>query len=264
MMAHPSELNVLPCIWMEAGVIGYKLCDRDLQCDGCPFEAMMKLPFPEIPDAAERTFHAERAAETPVDRTPEHLIDAFFSPFADLTFPQNRSYTTGHLWIKEEEVKTVVIGMDHVAAGLIGPVTGVVLPRKDSHVKQHAPCCWILHDQTALSLFSPLTGSVAAINGDLTESPELVFTDPYDSGWILRIRAENSRRTIPERSSAEHRKSVQAELQGLREELSASVNRRPPIGQTLLDGGSKVDSIIALVGAKAFFDLVARRLLPKQ
>jgi len=264
MMAHPSELNMLPCIWMEAGVIGYKLCDRDLQCDGCPFDAMMKPPFPENPDAAGRAFHGGPAAEARVDHTPEHLVDAFFAPFTDLTFPEDRSYTAGHLWMKEEEALTVVIGMDHIAAGLIGPVTGVVLPRKESHVTRQAPCCWILHDQTALTFFSPFTGSVAAINSALNESPELVSTDPYGSGWILRIQAENSRRTIPDRSSAEHRQSVQAELQRLREGLFSSLNRRPPIGKTLLDGGSNVDSVIALVGAKAFFDLVARCLLPKQ
>lgn len=51
----PPPAGALPCVWMSAGLVAYKLCDRNFECEGCPFDLAMRGARAALPRALPRT-----------------------------------------------------------------------------------------------------------------------------------------------------------------------------------------------------------------
>jgi glycine cleavage system H protein len=101
--------------------------------------------------------------------------------------PDNCRYTREHEWVRMEG-DVAVVGITEFAQQQLGDVVYVDLPEVGAEVRQHQPFGSIDSVKTASDLFSPLTGEVVETNEAASDSPELVNSDPYGEGWMLKVR----------------------------------------------------------------------------
>lgn len=245
MATKPSE-QPARCIWMDAGVVACKLCDMDFRCDECAFDAIMRRP---TFGGSQSSFPATEARQ---DMTVTAL-DRYFATFDPLQFPGDRTYVSGHLWIRHEEDTSITIGLDHVAASLVGPLAAIVLPHRPTHLTHHSPCAWLVHHEGTIGISSPCDATVIQYNQELTTNPSLLADKPYTQGWVVKALPESSRQKFSaERSASENAQSVARELARLKDDIVSRLQKRPDIGPSAMDGGFPLRSPFEMVGPAAF------------
>jgi glycine cleavage system H protein len=100
--------------------------------------------------------------------------------------PEGLRYTKEHEWVRiEGDVATV--GITDYAAHELGDVVFVELPEVGRTVAQLAPIGVIESVKAVSDLFAPIGGKVIEANSDLAAKPELLNSDPFGAGWMLRI-----------------------------------------------------------------------------
>ena len=105
--------------------------------------------------------------------------------------PENLLYTPDHEWIRIDGDECVIGITDH-AQDSLGDVTFVELPTLGESFEEKAVFGVVESVKAASDLYMPVAGEIIEINEDLNDSPENVNTDPYESGWMIRVRPTNS------------------------------------------------------------------------
>jgi len=101
--------------------------------------------------------------------------------------PAELRYTKDHEWVRQEGDQATV-GITEFAAHELGDVVFVELPSVGSAVEQHATFGVVESVKAVSDLFAPVSGTVVEVNPALAAAPELVNSDPYGDGWMIRVR----------------------------------------------------------------------------
>jgi len=101
--------------------------------------------------------------------------------------PSDLRYTKDHEWIRVEGDEAV-IGITQYAADQLGDIVFVELPDAGRALVQAATFGVVESVKAVSDLFAPVSGEVSGANDSLAGSPEVVNTDPYGAGWMLRVR----------------------------------------------------------------------------
>jgi glycine cleavage system H protein len=106
--------------------------------------------------------------------------------------PPDLMYTKEHEWIKEDvsvvgDLKSATMGITDFAQAALGDIVYVQLPKVGQSVVAGQVCGEVESTKSVSEIFSPLTGTVTAVNLQLDKSPELLNQDPYGAGWIAVI-----------------------------------------------------------------------------
>ncbi len=103
-----------------------------------------------------------------------------------MEFPQYLRYTDDHEWIKiDGNIGTV--GITEHAQGELGDIVYVDIPNQSASVKKGESFGTIEAVKTVAELFSPVTGKIIEVNQPLNDEPEIVNSDPYGNGWIVKF-----------------------------------------------------------------------------
>ena len=105
--------------------------------------------------------------------------------------PGDLRYTKDHEWVRIEGDQATV-GVTDFAANQLGDVVFVDLPVVGRSVDQFATFGVVESVKAVSDLFAPLGGEVVEVNGKLTGSPELVNSDPFGDGWMIRLRVADA------------------------------------------------------------------------
>jgi glycine cleavage system H protein len=105
--------------------------------------------------------------------------------------PADRRYTTEHEWIKPEG-DTYVVGITAFAQDQLGDIVYVELPKVGDQIEAGKAFGVIESVKTASDLYAPVSGEVVEVNADLVDQPQSVNDDPYERGWMVKIRASNA------------------------------------------------------------------------
>lgn len=100
--------------------------------------------------------------------------------------PGDRHYLETHEWALLEE-GTATIGISDFAQDELGDIVFVELPAEGDAVEQEQAFGVIESIKAISDVYSPLSGTVAAINDELETAPELVNDDPYGDGWLIEV-----------------------------------------------------------------------------
>lgn len=102
--------------------------------------------------------------------------------------PDDRKYTKEHEWALLDAAGVALVGITHYAQDQLGDVVYVELPAVGAAVAHLAKMGEIESVKAVSDLYSPVTGAVAEVNARLTREPELVNSDPFGDGWMLRVQ----------------------------------------------------------------------------
>jgi glycine cleavage system H protein len=128
---------------------------------------------------------------------------------ASLEFRDDLRYTKEHEWIKlEGEIATV--GITDYAQKQLGDVVFVELPEAGIKVEQMKPFGVIEAVKAVSDLFSPVTGEITEVNSKLQSQSNLINSDPYGEGWIIKVKIEDPKQLDVLLSPADYRKLVEA------------------------------------------------------
>ena len=105
--------------------------------------------------------------------------------------PTDLRYTKDHEWVRVEGDEAT-IGITQYAADQLGDIVFVELPAAGSSLDQFATFGVVESVKAVSDLFAPVGGDVTGANDELTGNPELVNSDPYGAGWMLRVRVADT------------------------------------------------------------------------
>jgi len=94
-------------------------------------------------------------------------------------------YSKDHEWVKVEG-DVAIIGITNYAQVQLGDIVYVELPELSAELDKDEVACAVESVKTAADVLTPVSGTVAAINEDLEDQPELINEDPYEA-WIMQI-----------------------------------------------------------------------------
>lgn len=103
----------------------------------------------------------------------------------------NLHYTEDHEWIKIDS-GLVTLGITDYAQDSLSDIVYVELPEVGTIVDTGDTVGNIESVKAVAELYSPISGEIVEVNKDLEDQPDLVNTDPYDDGWILRIQVDTA------------------------------------------------------------------------
>lgn len=158
-----------PCVWMCAGLLRYRLCDRDFDCENCPLDAALR---------------GEHAASW----RGVALLNRRAGYGA---LPADRLYSTGHGWVQPSASHKGVwrVGIDAFAATLLGCATDITWTTSQPRYECGDPICDIDIGLGSLSICAPIGGCILRINDSLERQPAQLITDPYGAGWLADFAA---------------------------------------------------------------------------
>lgn len=107
-----------------------------------------------------------------------------------MNLPKELKYTKDHEWVRMEG-NVATVGITEFAQRELGDIVYVEIETEGESVEQGNIFGTVEAVKTVSDLFMPLTGTVSEVNAELEGEPELVNSDPYGKGWMIKIEVEN-------------------------------------------------------------------------
>jgi glycine cleavage system H protein len=99
-------------------------------------------------------------------------------------------FSASHMWVRVEGAEAV-IGLSDYLQDQLGEITALDLPDNGDVIRATRLMGKVESDEASSPLEAPLSGEVTDVNVDVLDNPDLVNTDPYGGGWLLRVRLED-------------------------------------------------------------------------
>ena len=103
-----------------------------------------------------------------------------------MNIPSDLLYTKDHEWIKIEN-GIATVGITDYAQGELGDIIFIELPEIGDSVQAEDSIGTIEAVKTVADIYSPMNGEISEVNINLENNPDSINTDPYDSGWIIKL-----------------------------------------------------------------------------
>lgn len=165
-----------------------------------------------------------------------------------LSIPQGLFYSKNHTWAHLEKSGIAKVGLDELLLHITGDVTLRNLKNPGDFVNKGDLLAEIDQKDKQLRIYSPVSGKIVHSNSSLSENPEMLMEDPYESGWIYKIKPSS---WISDTKSCylaeEATKWSQLELERFKDFLAESVKKHSPVPSMLVlqDGGELRDNILS-------------------
>ena len=105
--------------------------------------------------------------------------------------PADLRYAKSHEWAKKQPDGTVVVGITDHAQSALGDLVFVEVPKAGRAVKAGEACAVVESVKAASDVYAPISGEVIDANAALANAPETLNQDPYDKGWMFKIKPSN-------------------------------------------------------------------------
>jgi glycine cleavage system H protein len=108
-----------------------------------------------------------------------------------MNIPSELKYTKEHEWIKLEGDNVAIVGITDYAQGELGDIVYVEIETVGETLDQNALFGTVEAVKTVSDLYLPVSGKILEANAELGNQPELVNSNPYDAGWMIKIEMSN-------------------------------------------------------------------------
>jgi len=106
-----------------------------------------------------------------------------------MNFPSELKYTKDHEWIKLVDGNTALVGITSFAQGELGDIVYVDITTVGQTLGADEVFGTVEAVKTVSDLFLPVAATIEEVNSELEKEPELVNTDPYGKGWMIKVKA---------------------------------------------------------------------------
>jgi len=263
-----------PCIWMEAGVIDFKICDHDFDCSTCEFDRAMTesaahhlarrkmVERPTIRKAevvpweekmrqrfgGRQKCHLMKSIvchECSFDELLEEQFDFFLAserPKVQEVFgiqvPTSDFLHRGHTWVALENAGRVRIGLDDFSQKVLGSFSKIKLPDVGEEVRADKPILTLSRQGKKAAVLAPLDGVIEVVNPKVRENPVLAHDDPYGEGWLFVVSPTNLKPNLEKMLFGQCNVAwIESETHRLMGMLEATA------GVTLPSGGALIDDV---------------------
>ncbi|EGQ8606052.1 glycine cleavage system protein GcvH [Vibrio parahaemolyticus] len=120
-------------------------------------------------------------------------------------------FTDSHEWVRDNGDGTVTIGISEHAQEMLGDVVFVDLPDVEDEVEAGESFSLVESVKAASDIYSPVTGEVVEINEELEDSPELINEEPYEGGWIVKLKLSDPSELDDLKDAEEYLSSIEEE-----------------------------------------------------
>ena len=178
------------CIWMTAGVISYKLCPLNYDCEHCELDQAMHS------EVRSRKISSKVKTHRPETLTPKELLprskedsekSLLFFTFSVGEVAEGIYLHPTHLWVRRIDGNQWRIGVDELLAYVLPCPTKLEFFDLDKTLVQDQVFARVLTDAGVVFLTIPLSGRLVQTNSRLAQRPELIQEDPYGEGWLAVI-----------------------------------------------------------------------------
>jgi len=251
-----------PCIWMEAGIIDFKLCDRNHTCDDCPFNKIMT--------SGRHSYHIDYFIDDTEDTTipePDTENKQKYSKGAEKSFDifeklrhvsfDPDMYYGNYFWFSESADKSKMrIGLNDSALYLLPPLKEIIITQPGVTLEKGQPLFWLFTNIGSLSFNAPLSGKVTKINPKLLSRInhfkentqvwilELLLSDPEDQLTSL-LKGEKAKQFLLQQQNfiintfEKHIKKISHESE-----------------PTMQDGGMPLFRLENVIGPNKYLDII--------
>jgi glycine cleavage system H lipoate-binding protein len=239
----PKELR---CVWMTAGILTYKLCDHDFECDDCPLNAALR--------GHSDRFHTSGSGDiSPSSAAVENreLRDGYL-------------YTRNHCWAKKVTDSLIRVGLEpRLSHALLTP-KAFVLPSDGQRIQRRQTCLWIVIEGGTLPFESPCAGVIRTVNRQLISYPHLLQLQPFDLGWFFELELDEPfQESVDFLNFEEAGLSYASDQSRFRMMLSSTLRvGSPRVGMTLADGGQPLQNIADVIGPGKYFSVLRKAFPP--
>jgi len=105
--------------------------------------------------------------------------------------PSDLKYAKSHEWARKQPDGTVLVGITDHAQSALGDLVFVEVPKAGRTVKAGEACAVVESVKAASDVYAPISGEVVDANATLANAPETLNQDPYDKGWMFRLKPSN-------------------------------------------------------------------------
>ena len=120
-------------------------------------------------------------------------------------------FTDSHEWVRDNGDGTATIGISEHAQEMLGEVVFVDLPDVEDEVEAGESFSLVESVKAASDIYSPITGEVVEINEELEDSPELINEEPYEGGWIVKVKLSDPSELDDLKDAEEYLSSIEEE-----------------------------------------------------
>lgn len=106
-------------------------------------------------------------------------------------YPEDLKYSTDHEWIRPESDGVVTCGITDYAQDALGDIVFVTLPEPGTTITAGDSVGEVESTKSVSDVYAPVSGTVIARNDALDSTPEVINSDPYGEGWMLRIQIDD-------------------------------------------------------------------------
>lgn len=105
-----------------------------------------------------------------------------------MSFPDNLRYTKEHEWVRQEEGNIFIVGITDYAQRELGDIVYVEVETIGKKLEEGEVFGTVEAVKTVSDLFLPVSGTITELNPALGNAPDLVNTDPYGQGWMIKLQ----------------------------------------------------------------------------
>lgn len=170
--------RIKKCIWMEAEVIDYKICDLDFNCDSCAFHSRL-TGYKHLENKSSKSDFVPTIDISILDPNPVY-------------FHAGAQYYKDHCWIKHVGKNIVLIGVDEFFLNLWCEVKSVLLATSGTELVENSSFSWIVLHHGIVSLKIPFSAQVLNSNSQVYRLDFNKFrTQEWEDQWLLRLHVQN-------------------------------------------------------------------------
>ncbi len=170
------------CVWMTAGVLTFRLCDRGYDCDRCLVNQALREGKSSAGSSAVTATGLQRLGAT--------------GPEAAFHLSRHGFYDRNHTWARVGNSGAVRLGLDDFGRRLLGRVVRVILPEPGRVVHEGEHAWTFVGEAGEVKIASPVAGRVLSRNEALIARPELMRGDARKEVWLVRVRPARLRKDL--------------------------------------------------------------------
>ncbi|MDC5705266.1 glycine cleavage system protein GcvH [Vibrio europaeus] len=120
-------------------------------------------------------------------------------------------FADSHEWVRDNGDGTVTIGISEHAQEMLGDVVFVDLPDVEDEIEAGESFSLVESVKAASDIYAPITGEIVEINEELEDSPELINEEPFEGGWIVKVKMSDASELDNLKDAEEYLNSIEDE-----------------------------------------------------